>query len=234
MPAGQQTSAATAFDRAQVSTTPLPYHQSPLRNHGSWGRYHRSAGRYHRCSGRNHRSLMTNHRSLRPARGGALSRQTPEQNWRRLPRRFAVVCRLICCETPLGHCVACSGRFLAPRMPAQLLKRDPDDLRRRSRSRMVQAGLLQPAYPTPRDPRQSRSQPKLLVMPHSNHYSACKNDCACRFIPADVVVQTRHGNPSGSSASTSESAASTFRAKPTIRGHASLFTAAASPCQCRT
>jgi len=49
----------------------------------------------------------------------------------------------------------CTGRFLGLRVLAQILNRDPDDLRKRILSPMVKLGVLRPAYPSPRDPRQA-------------------------------------------------------------------------------
>lgn len=51
----------------------------------------------------------------------------------------------------------CSGRFLGLRVLAHLLGRNPDDLRKRTLTPLVQAGALQTAYPSPRDPRQAYS-----------------------------------------------------------------------------
>lgn len=49
----------------------------------------------------------------------------------------------------------CSGRYLGLRVLAQILQRDPDDLRKRTLSQMVKDGQLRTAYPTMKDPRQA-------------------------------------------------------------------------------
>ena len=51
--------------------------------------------------------------------------------------------------------VLCEGRYLGLRVLAQVLKRDPDDLRKRTLSGMVKNGQLQTAYPAMKDPRQA-------------------------------------------------------------------------------
>ena len=57
----------------------------------------------------------------------------------------------------LRGCVSalCEGRFMGLRVLAHVLQRDPDDLRKRTLTPMVQAGLLRAAYPAARDPRQA-------------------------------------------------------------------------------
>ncbi len=49
----------------------------------------------------------------------------------------------------------CEGRFLGPRVLAQLLNRDIGDLRKRTLTPMVHQGLLRLAYPAPNAPRQA-------------------------------------------------------------------------------
>jgi ATP-dependent DNA helicase RecG len=49
----------------------------------------------------------------------------------------------------------CRGQYLGTRVLARLLSRDPDDLRKRTLNPMVKDGLLQPAFPASRDPRQA-------------------------------------------------------------------------------
>lgn len=49
----------------------------------------------------------------------------------------------------------CTGRYLGSRVLAQVLGRDPDDLRKRTLSRMVKEGQLKTAYPAMKDPRQA-------------------------------------------------------------------------------
>ena len=49
----------------------------------------------------------------------------------------------------------CTGRYLGLRVLAQVLHRDPDDLRKRTLSRMVKDGRLKTAYPAAKDPRQA-------------------------------------------------------------------------------
>ncbi len=55
-------------------------------------------------------------------------------------------------ETLLG---LCAGRYLGLRVLAQVLHRDPDDLRKRTLSQMVRDGQLRTAYPAIKDPRQA-------------------------------------------------------------------------------
>lgn len=54
----------------------------------------------------------------------------------------------------------CSGRYLGRQVLAHLLDRNPDDLLRRTLNPMVEAGLLKPAYPASRDPRQAYTADK--------------------------------------------------------------------------
>lgn len=49
----------------------------------------------------------------------------------------------------------CTGRYLGLRVLAQALRRDPDDLRKRTLSPLVKEGLLRTAYPAMKDPRQA-------------------------------------------------------------------------------
>lgn len=49
----------------------------------------------------------------------------------------------------------CAGRYLGLRVLAQVLHRDPDDLRKRTLSQMVKDGQLKTAYPAAKDPRQA-------------------------------------------------------------------------------
>lgn len=49
----------------------------------------------------------------------------------------------------------CKGRFLGLRVLAHVLQRDPDDLRKRTLTPMVQKGALLPAFASTRDPRQA-------------------------------------------------------------------------------
>lgn len=49
----------------------------------------------------------------------------------------------------------CAGRYLGLRVLAQVLHRDPDDLRKRTLSQMVKDGQLRTAYPAIKDPRQA-------------------------------------------------------------------------------
>ncbi|MDZ4079731.1 RNA-binding domain-containing protein [Hydrocarboniphaga sp.] len=49
----------------------------------------------------------------------------------------------------------CRGQYLGTRVLAQLLSRDPDDLRKRTLNPMVKAGQLKAAYPAANDPRQA-------------------------------------------------------------------------------
>ena len=53
----------------------------------------------------------------------------------------------------------CTGRFLGLRVLAHVLRRDPDDLRKRTLTPMVQEGVLATAFPAPRDPRQAYTVP---------------------------------------------------------------------------
>jgi predicted HTH transcriptional regulator len=53
----------------------------------------------------------------------------------------------------------CGGRFLGLRVLAHVLQRDPDDLRKRTLTPMVQEGVLVTAFPSPRDPRQAYTVP---------------------------------------------------------------------------
>ena len=53
----------------------------------------------------------------------------------------------------------CTGRFLGLRVLAHVLRRDPDDLRKRTLTPMVQEGVLATAFPSPRDPRQAYTVP---------------------------------------------------------------------------
>ncbi|KAA3653905.1 MAG: AAA family ATPase [Proteobacteria bacterium] len=49
----------------------------------------------------------------------------------------------------------CQGRYLGLRVLAQLLQRDPDDLRKRTLTPLVRAGVLKTAFPAMKDPRQA-------------------------------------------------------------------------------
>ncbi|MCK6421282.1 MAG: putative DNA binding domain-containing protein [Aquabacterium sp.] len=49
----------------------------------------------------------------------------------------------------------CAGRYLGLRVLARVLQRDPDDLRKRTLSRMVKDGQLKPAHAATKDPRQA-------------------------------------------------------------------------------
>jgi len=49
----------------------------------------------------------------------------------------------------------CTGRHLGLRVLAHVLERDPDDLRKRTLTPLVKEGVLRPAYPSMRDPRQA-------------------------------------------------------------------------------
>lgn len=49
----------------------------------------------------------------------------------------------------------CTGRYLGLRVLARVLQRDPDDLRKRTLSRMVKEGALRAAFPASNDPRQA-------------------------------------------------------------------------------
>lgn len=49
----------------------------------------------------------------------------------------------------------CRDRFLGRRILAHLLRRNPDDLLKRSLNPMVDAGLLRPAFPARSYPRQA-------------------------------------------------------------------------------
>ena len=53
----------------------------------------------------------------------------------------------------------CAERFLGLRVLAHVLRRDPDDLRKRTLTPMVQEGALRTAFPSPRDPRQAYTTP---------------------------------------------------------------------------
>ena len=55
----------------------------------------------------------------------------------------------------------CRGRFLGLRVLAYTLKRDSDDLRKRTLTPMVQGGLLRAAYPNARNPRQAYTSPNM-------------------------------------------------------------------------
>lgn len=59
----------------------------------------------------------------------------------------------------------CEGRFLGPRVLSYLLKRDPDDLRKRALTPMVQAGLLRLAYPAATTPRQAYTRAAAPLSP---------------------------------------------------------------------
>ena len=59
----------------------------------------------------------------------------------------------------------CKGRFLGLRVLADALGRNPDDLRKRILTPMVQGGLLRAAYPNARAPRQAYTSP----MPEVEH-----------------------------------------------------------------
>ncbi|QAU25170.1 AAA family ATPase [Dyella sp. M7H15-1] len=49
----------------------------------------------------------------------------------------------------------CKERFLGLRVLAHVLQRDPDDLRKRTLTPMIQEGVLRPAFTSARDPRQA-------------------------------------------------------------------------------
>jgi hypothetical protein len=49
----------------------------------------------------------------------------------------------------------CTNRLLGLRVLAQALRRDPDDLRKRTLTPMVKEGALRTAYPSMTDPRQA-------------------------------------------------------------------------------
>jgi ATP-dependent DNA helicase RecG len=51
--------------------------------------------------------------------------------------------------------ILCSQRYLGGRVLAHVLRRDPDDLRKRTLTPMVKAGLLRSAFAASRDPRQA-------------------------------------------------------------------------------
>ncbi len=57
----------------------------------------------------------------------------------------------------------CTGRYLGLRVLARALNRDLDDLRKRTLTPMMQAGVVRPAHPSARDPRQACSAAKELV-----------------------------------------------------------------------
>lgn len=51
--------------------------------------------------------------------------------------------------------VLCRGRYLGTRVLSRLLNRDAEDLHRRTLGPMVKSGVLKPAFPAARDPRQA-------------------------------------------------------------------------------